>query len=544
MAQKKILMKWTPVLEEMLVTTDILDIDGDRLLKINSTGTQGNFPLEMLKDEVHMVSKQTPSVLAVNQKVRSLRKRQHTDETMEAQEPAQPVAAVEPVPRPVTGGKCPGKLEIQKANYRIKHSSDEPEPRPVTGGKGVPTMRTGWLRSGQHMPKRLLVILHYAEAVEQGEQVLTTNTEQVAPQQVQNVFKNREEERVAKRIKKALALQHELPSNEADMEIELLNSSEMVAGQDKLMDDMMRLNFPIHTPKPDDGFDSDMQQYVLFGCSSSSSSLSSSSDDESYTEEEMKTVNRMLAECQANRTKKYVEELDKKYVQELDELIVLCQLQIQAQAAAAAVSPQRVMSPSNEAAATYARILQNEDFIQELAATANEAAPRVMSPSNGAAATAAPAGPRMVDEKHFNEQVICNAWGLIEMKRDEYEIKLNATAACFHEMAKLGVISLRLPKSGEERSVFGITGIVVNSRLRFVDIMTEYAKTYTKEVHKETKNYQASLYHNFLDLGFNPIQKDKDAWKVTGRKRIHICFHSWNYTEAAFQKHKGRYIGR
>ena len=127
------------------------------------------------------------------------------------------------------------------------------------------------------------------------------------------------------------------------------------------------------------------------------------------------------------------------------------------------------------------------------------------------------------------------------MKRDEYHIKLNVTLACFHEMAKLGVISLRF---GEERSVFGITGIVVNSRLRFVDIMTEYAKTYTKEVHRETKNYQASLYHNFLYLGFNPIQKDDTAWDVTGRKPIHICFHSWNYTEAAFQKHKGRYVGR
>ncbi len=81
----------------------------------------------------------------------------------------------------------------------------EPAPRPVTGGKGFPYIRQVWLRSGQAVPQRVLD-LHYEEEVEQGEQVLTTNSEQVAPQQVQKVFKTREEARADARIEKASKL--------------------------------------------------------------------------------------------------------------------------------------------------------------------------------------------------------------------------------------------------------------------------------------------------------------------------------------------------
>ena len=154
-------MKWTSELCQMLEEADVFDINGERMLQINGTGTQGNFPMEMLKNEVQMASKQKLSVLAVNQKMCRLRKRRHTDETVEAQEPVEPVEEQVPVPRPVTGGKG---IRVRRMLRRRARRAEEQE---VEG------------------------------------QVLTTNTEQVAPVLGAPVFKNREEKRAAARIEKA-----------------------------------------------------------------------------------------------------------------------------------------------------------------------------------------------------------------------------------------------------------------------------------------------------------------------------------------------------
>jgi hypothetical protein len=67
MAQKMPKMKWTSELCQMFEETDVFDINKERVLKVNSTGTEGAFAMDMLKDKVQMACKQKLSVLAVNQ---------------------------------------------------------------------------------------------------------------------------------------------------------------------------------------------------------------------------------------------------------------------------------------------------------------------------------------------------------------------------------------------------------------------------------------------------------------------------------------------
>jgi hypothetical protein len=260
----------------------------------------------------------------------------------------------------------------------------------------------------------------------------------------------------------------------------------------------------------------------------------------------MKTVNSMLAECQANRTKKYVEELDKKYVEELDELIVLCQLQMQALAAAAAVSPQREMSPSNGAAATHARTLQDE-LIVLYAAAAAVSPQRVMSPSNGAAATAAtaaPAGPRMLDVEDITLEYMSEIFRID--KSDIPPEPLNKTKLTLEgliEMEKQHVISVTF---GAERSIFGMSTIVVNDQDRWIEVMTRQAKEYTKKIHKEKKNYQAAIYHILNMLGFETERKDINevAWLNYGKEKRHMCHNVWKYSDESFRNNSPRFIRR
>jgi hypothetical protein len=74
--------------------------------------------------------------------------------------------------------------------------------------------------------------------------------------------------------------------------------------------------------------------------------------------------------------------------------------------------------------------------------------------------------------------------------------------------------------------------------------MTHFARSYTKEQHREKKKYQQALYHMFNMLGFSGIGRSTDAWTNAGEERIHICFDVWHYNEELFQKNKGRFLCR
>jgi hypothetical protein len=215
-------------------------------------------------------------------------------------------------------------------------------------------------------------------------------------------------------------------------------------------------------------------------------------------------------------------------IEEIASLMQLSSLMQLAQAGAAA-------GPSN---ATYARVLQDEHLVQQLDAPA---APRQMSPSNGAAATAAPAGPRLLDEENMTIFHMCEVFGVKEIKRPEYQEKLKATLRGFRAMKRIGVIDLVF---GAERSIFGMTDIIVKDQVKWIEMMTHFAKSYTKEQHREKKKYQQALYHMFNMLGFSGIGRSTDAWTNAGEERIHICFDVWHYNEELFQRNKGRFICR
>jgi hypothetical protein len=263
---------------------------------------------------------------------------------------------------------------------------------------------------------------------------------------------------------------------------------------------------------------------------------------ESENEQEIKTMNMVFAEDAANRTKKYV--------QELDELIVLYQLHLQALEATAAVSPQREMSPINGAAATYARTEEDEHLVQELAATANEAAPREMSLSNGAAATAAtaataaPAGPRMLNVEDITLKYMSKIFRVDKSKIPPEPLKkLELTLEGLIEMEKQGVISVTF---GAERSIFGMSTIVVNDPDRWIEVMKRQAKEYTIDFYKETKNYQATIYLIPNMLGFSTERKDTNevAWLKYGKEKRHMCHNVWNYSEEIFRKNSPRFLQR
>jgi len=541
-------MQWTKEMEKMVMDADV-EIEGTRVLYYNDNGEVATDKLKELTKAVGAKASIICGCRAVMHKCRRLRK----DTTVtgkrkrkvEAQEPAQPVAAQEPVPRPVTGGKCPGKLEMQHANYSINHFSDEPEPRPVTAGKGVPTMRTGWLRSGQSMPKRLLVTLHHAEEVEQGEQVFTKDKDEESPGDVMPQvpasmdYDEEEEQPQAKKSHYTKEYEQELiefmqtrtrqmpqsngaaaafeievindvqeaqqlpvadaalPSNEADMEIELLNSSEMVAAADKFQDDVddWMENTDMNTPF--DRFLEDKQDSQMM-VRNATESKDNECDDGLYTAEELNRIMTVLAEYRPTKT----------YEEQMHEWL--------------AASRQPQISPSNGAAATYASAEEDEQLIQQLVTASNEAAPRVMSPSNGAAATAAtaaPAGPWMLDVEDITLEYMSKIFRVDKSDIPPEPLnKAKLTLEGLIEMEKQRVISVTF---GAERSIFGMSTIVVNDQDRWIEVMTRQAKKYTKDIHREKKNYQAAIYHILNMLGFSTERKDINevAWLQYGKEK-------------------------
>jgi len=246
-------------------------------------------------------------------------------------------------------------------------------------------------------------------------------------------------------------------------------------------------------------------------------------DDGLYTAEELNRIMTVLAEYRPTKT----------YEEQMHEWL--------------AASRQPQISPSNGAAATYASAEEDEQLIQQLVTASNEAAPRVMSPSNGAAATAAtaaPAGPWMLDVEDITLEYMSKIFRVDKSDIPPEPLnKAKLTLEGLIEMEKQRVISVTF---GAERSIFGMSTIVVNDQDRWIEVMTRQAKKYTKDIHREKKNYQAAIYHILNMLGFSTERKDINevAWLEYGKEKRHMCHNVWNYSDESFRNNSPRFIRR
>jgi len=98
--------------------------------------------------------------------------------------------------------------------------------------------------------------------------------------------------------------------------------------------------------------------------------------------------------------------------------------------------------------------------------------------------------------------------------------------------------------TGEEVSILGVSRIEVVDQKQWNLQMTACATSFAK-THALVKDYNKCLYHYFNALGFvmNKNYRSQKYWEDAGKPNPHIMFDVLEYSQDAFHRLDGRFIG-